>query len=603
MATVIIPAFSGEDAYVFIPACCYAGNRFSALKYAYPPMFRPGDAKADLPVTITDVPRLEPDGSGKIEVTTGDAATPCIGVFSPSQKRALLVFTVQQIQGKNIGLAYEQGKIRLTWPAKREQCYRICKLFPNDTPWVDEPAQIPYQLLDFPCESLAQFYRVFFENRKIMGLDCQRPDTLPYDRQFALHREKFNSANWNDRLGIYQVGTTDQPSQVWQPGWVGGAISGYPLMKLGGSKELERELKTLRFLFSTQQKSGFFHGIVGADGKAYSDGFETEGAESFHLIRKSADVLYFLFKHFKLMEERNIEIPEDFLSGTVKLADGFVKLFDQYGQFGQFVDVYTGEIAVGGSTSAAIACAGLAEAYRFFQNPDYLRVAEESAEFFYQNSLCRGYTTGGPGEILQCPDSESAFGLLESFVVLYEITGKPKWLGYAKECAHYCSSWVVSYNYEFPENSEFGRLGIKSVGSVFANIQNKHAAPGICTLSGDSLYKLWKWTADPLYPELLKDIALTIGQYISTDQRPICDRYIDPGLPDGERRALIAAHRMPEGFINERVNLSDWEGAGKVGGIFNGSCWPEGSNLLTLAEVIPLLETEAPNPAIRQKIR
>ena len=303
------------------------------------------------------------------------------------------------------------------------------------------------------------------------------------------------------------------------------------------------------------------------------------------------------------MEERNIEIPEDFLSGTVKLADGFVKLFDQYGQFGQFVDVYTGEIAVGGSTSAAIACAGLAEAYRFFQNPDYLRVAEESAEFFYQNSLCRGYTTGGPGEILQCPDSESAFGLLESFVVLYEITGKPKWLGYAKECAHYCSSWVVSYNYEFPENSEFGRLGIKSVGSVFANIQNKHAAPGICTLSGDSLYKLWKWTADPLYPELLKDIALTIGQYISTDQRPICDRYIDPGLPDGERRALIAAHRMPEGFINERVNLSDWEGAGKVGGIFNGSCWPEGSNLLTLAEVIPLLETEAPNPAIRQKIR
>ena len=287
----------------------------------------------------------------------------------------------------------------------------------------------------------------------------------------------------------------------------------------------------------------------------------------------------------------------------MKLADGFVKLFDQYGQFGQFVDVHTGEIAVGGSTSAAIACAGLAEAYRFFQNPDYLRVAEESAEFFYQNFLCRGYTTGGPGEILQCPDSESAFGLLESFVVLYEITGKSKWLGYAKECAHYCSSWVVSYNYEFPANSEFGRLGIKSVGSVFANIQNKHAAPGICTLSGDSLYKLWKWTADPLYLDLLKDIALTIGQYISTDQRPICDRYIDPGLPDGERRALIAAHRMPEGFINERVNLSDWEGAGKVGGIFNGSCWPETSNLLTLAEVIPLLEEEAPNPAIRQKSR
>ena len=34
-----------------------------------------------------------------------------------------------------------------------------------------------------------------------------------------------------------------------------------------------------------------------------------------------------------------------------------------------------------------------------------------------------GVTVGGPGEILKCPDSESAFAMLESFIVLYEVTG------------------------------------------------------------------------------------------------------------------------------------------------------------------------------------
>ena len=114
MAIKIIDTFRNPDNYVFIPACCYAGNQFDVLPYSYPPMFRPEDAKIDMQVTVTDVPRLEKDGSGKIEVTTGDAAVPCVGVFSPSAGRAVLVFTVQQIEGRNIGLAYEGGKIPLT---------------------------------------------------------------------------------------------------------------------------------------------------------------------------------------------------------------------------------------------------------------------------------------------------------------------------------------------------------------------------------------------------------------------------------------------------------------------------------------------------------
>ena len=90
----------------------------------------------------------------------GDAATPCVGVFSPSEKRGILVFTVQQIQGENVGLAYEEGEIRLTWPAKREKVYRMCCMRDNEEEWVDKPAEIPHKVLEFPCENLAEIYRV-----------------------------------------------------------------------------------------------------------------------------------------------------------------------------------------------------------------------------------------------------------------------------------------------------------------------------------------------------------------------------------------------------------------------------------------------------------
>jgi hypothetical protein len=245
MAIKRIPVFHNPDNYVFIPACCYAGNQFHVLKYGYTPMFRLHDAKVDMPVTITDVPRLELDGSGKIEVNTGDAATPCVGVFSATEKRGILVFTVQQINGKNLGLAYENGEIRLSWPVKRDLEYRMCHTFENETPWVDESAEIPCKIMDFPCQSLAEFFRIFFENRKIMGLDDKRPQVMPFEKQFQVQREKFNAMNWNEELGLYMVGTDGNHFQVWQPGWTGGALSGYPLMKLGGQLELERQMKTL----------------------------------------------------------------------------------------------------------------------------------------------------------------------------------------------------------------------------------------------------------------------------------------------------------------------------------------------------------------------
>lgn len=83
------------DEFVFFPACCYDGNRFKSLKKEYPPMFDETEVSVDMPVTVTDIIRLNEDGSGRIEVTTGDVSVPCVGLFSARVKKAVLLFALQ----------------------------------------------------------------------------------------------------------------------------------------------------------------------------------------------------------------------------------------------------------------------------------------------------------------------------------------------------------------------------------------------------------------------------------------------------------------------------------------------------------------------------
>jgi len=121
----------------------------------------------------------------------------------------------------------------------------------------------------------------------------------------------------------------------------------------------------------------------------------------------------------------------------------------------------------------------------------------------------------------------------------------------------------MSYDYVFPVNSLFGRMNMKATGAVFANTQNKHGSPGICTHSGLALLRLYRHTGNDFYLRLLKEIAHSIPQYMATNERHI----------DG----------LQPGWINERVSTTDWfEGIGEV---FPGSTWAETALLLTIVEL------------------
>jgi hypothetical protein len=359
----------------------------------------------------------------------------------------------------------------------------------------------------------------------------------------------------------------------YQLGWLGGSICTHALLLEGNGVSRQRSIANLDIVFRrTASASGFLYG-AGNSGRYYGDGIWMHAwPYGMHSIRRSGDALFHLVRQIRTLESLDPEwtTPETWKAGLRNLAEAFVSLWERNGQLGQIVEIETGRLLIGGSTAGAIVPAGLVAASAYFNEPRFLSTAEAIGDDYYRNHTLRGLTTGGPIEILQCPDSESAYALVESFVSLYEATGKAEWLERARHAADQFASWCIPYDFVWPEGCEFERLSMHSLGAVMANVQNKHGAPGICTSSGDALLRLFRATGEAAYLELLQETAHNLPQYMSRADRPV---------HDWDGRAL------PEGWMCERVNIGDWEGKDRVGGVFRCFCWCEVSNMLSHADL------------------
>lgn len=577
------------SAYVLVPGAVYGGNRFEARKLGYAPCWTSIDERGpNAPALITDIPRLAAgEGPSSLHLLTGDAATPAVAYYDPERGRGCILLAEQRTEFGETSIHIEESldrraaAITFRAPGVREYAkYEMCTTTAASTDrGVDyangDRLTLKFHVFLFACGSVRRLFAAFASVRHSLTGCAEPVASLPFSAAWAIQEAKINAMNWNEKYGYYAVGTVDEKHQDWQLGWVGGGMSSYALLLEGGASSRERALRTLDFIFGGQTAAGFFPGVF-YRGRWYGDEFGTdpgrEAPERWHIVRKSADALYFAAKHVMALEaiELGRKASESWLLGLRRLADAFVRLWDTYGQFGQWANHDTGELLVGGSAGGAMAVGGLALCGRLLDEARYVSVARAAGEDYYRRFTYAGVTTGGPGEILQCPDSESAFALLESYMALYETTGDRLWIGRAEEAADQCLTWCVSYDFVFPPSSTFGKLGMRAAGSVIANAQNKHSAPGICTLSGDALLKLFRATGRRRYMDQLTETARNMNQYLSRAERPIMGW-------DGED--------MPPGYMSERVNMSDWEGAELVGEALPLSCWCETSNMLTYAEV------------------
>jgi hypothetical protein len=571
--------------YVLMPAAVYNGNRFRVVKKKYPPMLHEEDGiGVDMPITITDVPHLEKgEGPSCIHLRSGDMATPCIGIHMPEQGMGFQLLADHNTSVGYTGFMLAESDdrrtacVQLEAPAVRKTMYQMCRSdVPSDDKGYDfaegDRVVLQFRIYEFDCPNIATLYDWYCNTRRDLSGESQLVNMLPFSAAFRIIEDKYMKTQWNENQAYFRVAPKSIKGKYsdWQAGWVGGGMNSLAFLMDGMPPAQKRAKETMNTIFEKlQAPTGYIYPIM-YKGKLLGDDFDYTRNKNVLLIRKNADILIFAARHIILLQKRGEQVPELWMKGLEKLADALVRLWNKYGQFGQFIDLDKEEIIVGGTASGGIAPGGLALAYKLLGKREYLDVAVAAGKYYYENYVSKGIMNGGPGEILQCPDSESAFGLLESYVTLYEVTGNTEWLPIAEECAKQCASWCVSYDFSFSEESVFGKLGIRTTGSVYANVQNKHSAPGICTLSGVSLLKLYRATGNKFYLQLCQEIAHNITQYLSRGDRPI---------KSWDGRYLQA------GWMCERVNMSDWEGKKNIGGVFYGSCWCEVSTLLTYNEI------------------
>lgn len=561
--TFDFPAWE-RDAFVFLPACVYDGNRMEKRYGEYPFSYLSSDLSEHPAPVISDIPALSPDGSGKIEVTAADLSVPCFGIYYREKKEGLLVFTEQACKGKNIGFSVESGRAVVQFPAMRKNAYRMGNsAYPSrDSGFAVKAGETvisSVRILSFACDSLPSFFEVFFENRRCLLSDAPAP--LSYTPALLASLEGHMNRDCFD--GRYYA----EMNHHFKCGWVGGPLTALAMLGCGSEASKENAEKTLDFMCAHTSPEGFFYSFY-ADGRVLYDGGRAPHMDKAMLVRKNADGLMALLKVLMWYREKPA-----WREAAKKCADGFLRAFDRYGHFGHFLNIENGDMMVGGSASGAAAIGALALAYRYLGEEKYLAAAALAGEKYYRDFAERGMTYGGPSDALCAPDSESAYAMVESMVLLYEGTKEEKWLEYAKNCLYYLSSWVMPYAFSFPNGCQFQRLRINSVGSVFANAQNKHSAPGLCTASGGAIYRLYRYIGDERIFALLYDIVSFMPQCVSTGERPIYSWDEEP----------IA---LSEGWICERVNTSDWEGEKCVGGVFAYPCWPATSLLLTYAELM-----------------
>jgi hypothetical protein len=613
-----------EEVFVFVPGAIYAGNRFVVRPQPYPPMplpRKPGEG--DPRPQISDIERLTlGPGPSRFEVLSRDTATPCFGSWDPRTRRAWLAFIPPEILGHPLGIELEENgdrtaaEWRISWPGLRhERMYRMCvRDNPSDWAAPDWPAgqvaELTVELHAWECPDFAAFYERFFTLREATPATAWHsprrplPPAPPFSEVFRIIEDKYNRENWVETRGYYSVGLRQNAFQDWQMGWVGGMLATLPLIACGTPKSRSRARRNFDFVFPNgQAPSGFFYAMgTGFGGTTPYGTWSQAGApypdpgpegvwlgdhsqrptEPWHLVRKSADGLYFMLRQIRLLQTADEPIPAAWPDGLRRCAEALVETFRSEGEWGQFVNQDTGAVIVAGSFAAALAPGALLLAADFFGTSEFREVAVAAGEFFWNKFLADGFTNGGPAEAVQCPDSESAFLLIESFVLLAEHTGDPVWWQRATTAAAHAASWVFSFDYQFPSDSTFGRLGFTSAGTMWASQQNKCGVPGICTLSGHGLLRLYRATGDARVMRLLQDIARSLPQFLSTAERPIPVGFsYDPPVPPGQVQ--------PPGWICERVNTTDWNDEGdrgdRIGEIQSYSCWCEVAALLTAAEL------------------
>ncbi len=558
--------------YVLIPASVYNGNRNRIERREYAAGLAREDLyRRDLRLTTTDLPQLspEPGQRSRVEVTACNATTPAMCFYDRRTKRAFIVLSQQRTRFGDNGLMIEENADRsratfvISAPgvrARKPEFIGFGASPDRGGAWkAGDELSLRLRVYSFETPDIPGLLEKFMTVRKAVTGPNHPRNLIPFSEVIRLMTSRIEGRFHQGK--DYQFYCPENAEWI-SFGWVGGLMDTYPMLALGDAPRLDRVTRTLDFAIPRAQgKAGYFYGALNHDGKCFGrEGYDDH--PEICLTRKNADVLFWMIKQFKVLraQGRASAIKPQWEQSVRQLADAFVITWEKNGQWGNFVNIDTGEVAVYNTTGGAMAIGGLALAADYFRQPEYLATARKAADFYYARDVVGlGMTTGGCADILQNADSETAAGFMTALMALYETTGETAWLAKCRTLANLVATWTVSYDYVLPPDTELGRLGARLAGTYWASTQNKHGAPGICTSSGDPLFKIYRATGDRRYANLMRDIVHAHAEGIKprgeiTERLTYCDADSRGARGDGstgwnELNGFLMALELPGIYV------------------------------------------------------
>ncbi|WP_293713638.1 glycoside hydrolase family 76 protein [uncultured Parabacteroides sp.] len=508
-----------SDNYVMIPSVVYNGNRQRIVNRQYATGLDETDYKRpDLALTSNPIPQLSPEfgAPSRLEVLVNNAATPAIAWLERAQQKGYILLTDQGIEKD--GAIYDHALIVeetpdrsvsslvVSAPGVREKRLEFIGFSESRDRGLafrkGEEVKVRIRLFAFDAPAVPVVLDRFHQVRKLQTGENSPRNLKPASEVMRLMTSNIDRRYMKcDGWEFYRPENADWISF----GWIGGMMNTYPMLALGDPEHLQKVKNTFDFGLRGQGKAGYFHDLLNSDGKVLG-GLRSKPEIS--LVRKNADMLYWMLKQFMLLKVQNKadEINPEWEKSIMRLADAFVNTWNKHGELGNYINVETGEVEVCNSTSGVMAVAGLALASEYYGKQEYLNIAEQIGDAYYKKYSLVGFTSGGCGDILQNADSETSIAFLTSCNLLYELTRKSVWLKRAQDAANLCATWVISFDYVLPENTELAQVDGRLTGAVWASTQNKHSAPGFCTSSADALFRVFRETEDVRYAELLHDV-------------------------------------------------------------------------------------------------
>jgi hypothetical protein len=550
---------NGEETYVLMPGLLYDGNRLTRAPLEIPQLAAPQNFRVDTPIFTLSIPI-----AAFYERRTGKTL---MVLTEPS--------TALDMSGFSCVSREDDHRISVMAPCYREKHFHHNHYTPETPKGAAVPEgssfSVAVSYFAMRCPDVIGLFEALQPVRKTVRPEFKRTCNLPLSRAAAMVEDNFNSRMWADGpenqfyinammpdYNIARRGVSGlTPGWQLQVGWCAGAITGYALLKMGNEESCTRSRKMMDRIAGGLSPSGLFWSIYangGWDAKDNGTGWQH--------IRMSADATFYFLKATALERSRGLEHP-DWEKAAASNLDAFRQLWTEHRDFGHKVDHNTLAIVDPGTAAGALCIGGLALGASLPHGAEYLSVAREASEAFYEQFVRTGWIVAGPLDIPNAPDSESVTTLLESYITMYEVTKDRVYLKYAQETARHLSTWIVAYNATFPGGTFCRKAGIQTVGGVLANAQNHHIGPSFCTNSGSALLRLYQYTGDTLPLRLLEDVTRGMPQFVSTGNE---------------------LFRLAPGMVSEQFNMSDELGSrGEMGWVC--ASWPATCVLLSYGEV------------------